>query len=572
MRVRKNAAKMTDAEWKCFCLAVVKLKHTYHAGSGVSVYDQFVAQHQGVRTLVYSHDQERAVPDGAHGGPAFLPWHREYLRRFEAALMAVDAGVTLPYWNWGLGDDSETEGLFDSDDRLGPRTGVLTSGYFSLAGRDGLGWAVHDSLRISDDEAEGQKEALERNMSWAVSSLPSAKAVFDILDLTSYEDFRRGLEAIHGDVHVLVGGHMRRASVSPNDPIFFLHHAQVDRLWALWQLRHPQARYVGDPNRNGHGVRHPMWPWNGGYTRPRAESILKLVPMYATTDIVRPRDVIDTRELGYIYDGEDVHREAGQVELTHDWKGVRLLNTNGYTYGYESAIVTGIQTFNGPDTASVRVRGANGQHFELMVEEETSRDAERWHATERVAYLTGRQGVILNAAGEVVGELGTLKMGNLAGDNRFKAKILRHRYTKPVVVAAVSSYDSPHPAHIRVGAVGRSSIHLAVEGWDHRERWPEDVGYVVMESGRHLLRDGSQVEAGRGNVDDNWKRVTFSDTLGADTIVLSQCMTWKDKDPVVTRQNNVGGRGFDVRLQEAEGSDGAHVHEEVGYIAIGSGE
>jgi tyrosinase len=39
-----------------------------------------------------------------------------------------------------------------------------------------------------------------------------------------------------------IGGEMAWVDVSPNDPIFFLHHAQVDRVWWKWQQQNPSAR------------------------------------------------------------------------------------------------------------------------------------------------------------------------------------------------------------------------------------------------------------------------------------------------------------------------------------------
>jgi tyrosinase len=35
-------------------------------------------------------------------------------------------------------------------------------------------------------------------------------------------------------------------SSSPNDPVFFLHHCNVDRIWAAWQETHPDAAYLPD--------------------------------------------------------------------------------------------------------------------------------------------------------------------------------------------------------------------------------------------------------------------------------------------------------------------------------------
>ena len=45
----------------------------------------------------------------------------------------------------------------------------------------------------------------------------------------------------HGSPHVWVGGAMGDPDHSPTDPLFYLHHCNIDRLWAIWQQNHPDA-------------------------------------------------------------------------------------------------------------------------------------------------------------------------------------------------------------------------------------------------------------------------------------------------------------------------------------------
>src|SRR5680860_1625945 len=79
---RKNQSTLTANEKARYVAAVLALK-----ASGK--YDQYVTDHVN------------AMP-WAHRGPAFFAWHREYVRRFEADLRAIDSTVSLPYWDWSI--------------------------------------------------------------------------------------------------------------------------------------------------------------------------------------------------------------------------------------------------------------------------------------------------------------------------------------------------------------------------------------------------------------------------------------------------------------------------------------
>lgn len=308
MRIRKNAAFLTDDDWGRYCNAIVTLKHTFPGDSSVSIYDQFVAIHLCVTGLASGTGPAAGV-DGAHGGPGFLPWHREYLRRYEEALAAVDPTVSLPYWNWGLGSDAENVGLFQ-DDRIGPRGGIVNSGYFAEAAttQNPLGWTIHPDLRPLGS-------ALSRSGTADVNSLPPGTDVSEALEMIAFSSFRPALESgsglsfghssMHNGVHGWVSGDMGFMT-SPNDPIFFMHHAQIDRLWAIWQRTHPGVANYNNNNvfvGQGHGPSDNMWPWDAGASAPGGTfaAAAALIPTEAPIDLVTPEEVLETEALGYVY-------------------------------------------------------------------------------------------------------------------------------------------------------------------------------------------------------------------------------------------------------------------------------
>jgi len=307
MGERKNAANLSQTERDNFINAVLTLKNTTGT-SGISIYDEFVAIHWGVRQLSGSQ-----TTDGGHGNAGFLPWHREYILRFEQALQTVDSSVNLPYWRWGFGSASETNDIF-VDDFMGPAGSgspvTVETGYFAESPNsfNPNGWSVHPDL---DQDSHGT--ALQRNTTLDASLLPPASEMEKCLCKNNLKKFRPYLEGFtspsgtHNFIHPWVGGHMSN-STSPNDPVFFLHHCNVDRLWAIWQIAHPGADDYDPPNNapQGHQIDDLMWPWDGGASST-VSSLQSFLPTISSGDTRTPRNVLDTDSLGYTYDntGED---------------------------------------------------------------------------------------------------------------------------------------------------------------------------------------------------------------------------------------------------------------------------
>lgn len=215
--------------------------------AGLSMYDVFVFwHHQSMMLMTPPGQTDR---NAAHSGPAFLPWHRYFLLTLEGFLQDAvdDAEFRIPYWDWCA--DAELP-----DPSTSAIWGAGNLGQFISAA-----WPV----RITMNGATGNLQRVNRRLRRAVGrqgALPRLAQVREVLrnqvvyDLSPYSSSSSGgvrnvLEGwvgparIHNNVHVWVGGDMQLSS-SPNDPTFFLHHSNVDRIWAAWQERFPQARYV----------------------------------------------------------------------------------------------------------------------------------------------------------------------------------------------------------------------------------------------------------------------------------------------------------------------------------------
>ncbi len=197
--VRKNQSNLTAQEWQALINALVALRGL---GNPTPRYGAFVDVH--VRAMSMS-----GMSWGVHTmqgmvGRNFLAWHRRFILRFEQQLQKVDATVSLPYW----------------DTVQNPQ---IPAALNAPAFVSSWGLIRH----------------------WNPSYLPTAADVTSVNARTTFVSFQSALERIHGGVHIAVGGDNPATSGqmagtnSPADPLFWLHHSNMDRLWAKWQQANP---------------------------------------------------------------------------------------------------------------------------------------------------------------------------------------------------------------------------------------------------------------------------------------------------------------------------------------------
>ena len=237
---RKEVRDLTRNEWRKFVETLHLLKET-------GIYDHFVAVHVASMQRMYS----EICPECnvSHGTPAFLPWHRAYLRIFELVLQDFgrDRNVALPFWDWTIDralDDGPASSEVWTDRYFGPNgdffTGVVRSGPFCSTRSDECDgrWPVRADL-------EGP--VLRREVGYLVPIVPSwatirASMQTDVYDAPPYDRDAGGFRSLlegwnvlgHNTVHQFVGGSMA-SHASPNDPVFFLHHCFIDNIYLSWQ-------------------------------------------------------------------------------------------------------------------------------------------------------------------------------------------------------------------------------------------------------------------------------------------------------------------------------------------------
>lgn len=221
VRRRRNVTTLSADE-------MTRLQNAIWALRDRGVYRQFVMDHA-------------ASMGDAHGNPAFLPWHRQFILHFESELRAIDPGVALPYWDW-----SNDPGLVSGAPQWNDAMVRLLGGN----GDPGDGQAVNTGpfarwFTYAPDGTE-TTGTLAREFGGASGRgrLPGARNVAAALGATRYDTtlgFRNMVESgavpsgMHNAVHGWVGGQMGWVALAPNDPCFFLHHCFVDKLWADWQ-------------------------------------------------------------------------------------------------------------------------------------------------------------------------------------------------------------------------------------------------------------------------------------------------------------------------------------------------
>ncbi|PIL22742.1 hypothetical protein GSI_15435 [Ganoderma sinense ZZ0214-1] len=298
----------------------------------------------GIHGLPYEpwNDDPNKTPLGSFGGycthatSIFPTWHRPYVLAFEqvlqdhAAKIAEEyttetsewrkaaAELRQPFWDWAAPGQAVPP---DEVIRLskvyirakpdGKETEVENPLYaykfkFKIPGSgppvDGWPTTVRHP---KDDKPESHPDDLARVLLANQESL-TTQTFFMFTLLSAWPEFSNtravaagnpatSLEGIHNSVHNFTGGggHMSRVPVAGFDPIFYMHHANVDRQLSLWAALHPGVWVTEDKEVSGTFALPDDAPVDGNTS---------LFPFPNTQDTYwTSNNSADTTPLGYTY-------------------------------------------------------------------------------------------------------------------------------------------------------------------------------------------------------------------------------------------------------------------------------
>jgi len=217
-----------------------------------SYYDDIVYMHMDLNHVI-------------HWTGLFLPWHRWYVHFFESVLKSKCdfAGVT-PYWNWSIdaGDVYGSTFFEDHDPKSGlggwgdpshdfeVPTGGFSKFHLSYPSAHTLRrnftlrpYAGGNSPFVPDPDVMA-------NISFTKAEVHKMINGFEN-DFKGFQTYFEGFTGAHRNVHEILGADLAGKcpttapkncvpgpTFSANEPLFFMHHAMVDKVWFDWQRKH----------------------------------------------------------------------------------------------------------------------------------------------------------------------------------------------------------------------------------------------------------------------------------------------------------------------------------------------
>ncbi|EKD21315.1 uncharacterized protein L3040_000650 [Drepanopeziza brunnea f. sp. 'multigermtubi'] len=237
MTIRKEWRSLTHDEKMAFIdaeLCAMALPNITDWPGSTTRFDDFQAAHQQGTNTTYG--------DIIHYTAQFLPWHRLQLHVHETMLKTeCNYTGTMPWWDEAI--DAASGNFFQSDMWSDTYFGGNGNGTSHLNGTNGQNCVTTGAfanrtehigpLEQTTDYCFAREFNQTKGLMWGARANIDACYEFGSADFEAFSECMAFAPHIAG--HRATGGIMTDVDASPGDPVFYLHHAYLDRLYWQWQ-------------------------------------------------------------------------------------------------------------------------------------------------------------------------------------------------------------------------------------------------------------------------------------------------------------------------------------------------
>ncbi|KAM7195627.1 Di-copper centre-containing protein [Rhypophila sp. PSN 637] len=212
-----------------------------------TLFDEMVSIHQ-LQTLTI------------HSTGTFLPWHRWYLDLHERNLRDCGFKGGIPYWDEYheaalplVASSSVFDPItgFGSEGTIGPEYCLTDGPFANYTNAIGPNWNITDGCIGRHHVFNPLRDASFVD-ALILPNATDVRAQTDYcLSLTTWAEASTCIYLTpHVAGHIGMGSTRGDPFTSPTEPLFYLHHAYIDKLWADWQAQNPAARTYAIGGRN----------------------------------------------------------------------------------------------------------------------------------------------------------------------------------------------------------------------------------------------------------------------------------------------------------------------------------
>jgi hypothetical protein len=235
----------------------------------------------------------------------------------------------------------------------------------------------------------------------------------------------------------------------------------------------------------------------------------------------------------------------------------------------DSSVLTYSIVSNGSLGTVTIINPATGAYQYTPLAEEFGEDVFQFAVTDEQGAVSNAATITVSIAQATAGF--ALEMGKLTVNSNWSVVTFAEPFTAPIVVAKPASNNNADPCVVRIRNLTSTGFEIRLQNWNYLpvSHVNEQVTFIAMERGTHMLEDGTMIEAGMfaTNKVGTFVPVKWSKTFNVAPVIAASIVSFNDVDAVDGRIRKISSTGFEYTMQEQEKNIKSHDLESVAFIA-----